>query len=89
MAEDFGNTAMKLGDDDPMPFGKYGPEGKGCKMADVPADYLLYLWDDEQTAFWDEAKVEFPAAIAVRDYIIRRFNHLETECPDRIIRHRP
>lgn len=72
-------------DDDLMPFGKY----KGRKMADVPAAYLLYLWDDEQTAFWNEAKVEWPPAIAVRGYIVQRFATLETECNDLIIHHRP
>lgn len=32
---------MKLKDDSPMPFGKY----KGTAMINVPADYLLFLYD--------------------------------------------
>lgn len=31
-----------LTDKDPMPFGKH----KGQKMINVPASYLLWLWDD-------------------------------------------
>lgn len=76
---------MKLLDQDSMPFGKH----QHVKMENVPADYLLYLWDDEQTAFYDETKVEWPPAKAVRDYIVRNFRALETECPDRIIKHQP
>lgn len=30
-----------LGDRDPMTFGKH----KGTEMIDVPAKYLLYIWD--------------------------------------------
>ena len=35
---------MKLTDDSPMPWGKY----KGEKMANVPAAYLLWLYDSNQ-----------------------------------------
>ena len=33
-------------DDDPMPFGRYGPKpkGEGRLMRNVPASYLHYLW---------------------------------------------
>lgn len=35
---------MKLNDESPMPFGKY----KGDKMANVPASYLLWLYENEK-----------------------------------------
>lgn len=40
--------ANALTDESPMPFGKYGPrpKGEGRKMKDVPAEYLLWLWDN-------------------------------------------
>lgn len=31
-------------DNDPMPFGKY----KGDKLANVPASYLIWLYDNEK-----------------------------------------
>lgn len=34
----------QLQDHDPMPFGKY----KGEKMEDVPASYLLWLYDNNK-----------------------------------------
>lgn len=33
-----------LQDTDPMPFGKY----KGTPMKEVPAYYLLWLWDNDR-----------------------------------------
>lgn len=36
-----------LTDESQMPFGKYGPKQGDCrKLRDIPADYLLYLWED-------------------------------------------
>lgn len=35
---------MALHDDSPMPFGKY----KGDKMANVPASYLMWLYDENK-----------------------------------------
>ncbi len=35
---------MKLSDDSLMPFGKY----KGTKMANVPASYLRWLYDNNK-----------------------------------------
>lgn len=37
---------MKLTDESPMPFGKYA----GAKMANVPADYLIWLYDNGKTS---------------------------------------
>lgn len=66
---------MKLTDQSPMPFGKH----KGQPMEKVPADYLLWLWDN---GGW---QVPGP----VNDYVRENFAALETECPDRIVDHRP
>ena len=46
-------------------------------MEDVPADYLLYLWNEG---------VRHPG---VRQYIIDSFSALEKECPDVIVKNRP
>jgi hypothetical protein len=74
-----------LSDYDKMPFGKH----IDCKMEDVPADYLLYLWDEAPEPLWKAENATRPDAKAVRDYIIWRFDHLVTEAPDRIIDHWP
>lgn len=66
---------MKLTDQSPMPFGTH----KDKKMEDVPADYLLWLWDNGAHGVLGP----------VHDYIRENFSALETECPDRIIEHRP
>lgn len=34
---------LKLNDKSPMPYGKY----EGVKMANLPANYLLYLYDED------------------------------------------
>ena len=36
----------ELGDKDSMPFGKF----KGQRMGDVPAEYLVFLYDDGLSA---------------------------------------
>jgi hypothetical protein len=73
-------------DNDTIQFGKYS--NPPTKMADVPADYLLWLWDEG--GLWrPEGLARSANRVAVRDYIIANFNALETECPDRIITHRP
>ncbi len=64
-----------------MTFGKH----KGKDIEQVPADYLLWLWDN---GMWDD-HVRGAASDPVRLYIIKHFNALETECPDKIIQHRP
>ena len=58
---------------DLMPFGKYSkpPDGPR-KMDDVPADYLLWLWD-ENVSHHD-----------VRAYIVENFETLLAQCPDYI-----
>lgn len=68
-------------DDDEITFGKYN----GTKMKDVPASYLLWLWDN---GLWKDNTAS-QRNDPVRLYIIENFNSLETECPDRIIEHRP
>jgi hypothetical protein len=86
---------MKLDDQSQMPFGKFS----GHVMEKVPAEYLLWIWDDAY--LWDRASVEREGStknrddrhvekrLAVHDYIRDNFSVLETECPDRIIKHRP
>jgi uncharacterized protein (DUF3820 family) len=37
-------TLNKLSDESPMPFGRY----KGDKMANVPASYLMWLYDENR-----------------------------------------
>lgn len=54
---------MKLTDDSPMPFGKF----KGEKMANVPASYLLWIYDNDKCS--KEVKV----------YIKDNFDVLEAE----------
>jgi len=70
-----------MSDDYVMTFGKYN----GHKIGEVPAGYLLWLWDN---GMWDD-HVRGAANDPVRQYIIQHFHALETECPDRIITHRP
>lgn len=55
-------------DQDPMPFGKY----KDRKMKDVPADYLLWLRD--QNCRHNE----------VKNYIEENLTVLLSECPDHV-----
>lgn len=44
-----------------MPFGKYGPEqGDHRRLSDLPASYLLWLW--ESAEFWNKEK--FKAQLA-------------------------
>jgi hypothetical protein len=70
-----------MDDDYEMTFGKY----RGTKIGEVPSGYLLWLWDN---GLWDD-QVRGAADDPVRQYIVKHFNALETECPDRIVIHRP
>jgi uncharacterized protein (DUF3820 family) len=54
---------MALNDNSPMPFGKY----KGQKMENVPASYLLWLYDENK------------CNREVRDYIADNLDVLEDE----------
>lgn len=67
---------MIMDDSTPMPFGTH----KGKPMEDVPARYLLWLWED---SIWNEP--ERP----LHHYIKTSFSALEQECKDFIITHRP
>lgn len=64
-----------MDDRSPMPFGKH----RGTPMEDVPAAYLLWLWDAGK---WAE-----PGDL--HDYIARSFDALLQECPDYIPLHKP
>jgi hypothetical protein len=73
-----------MNDGDPIKFGKH----VDTPIGEVPADYLLWLWDEG--GLWrPEGLARSSNRVAVREYIIKNFNALETECPDRIITHRP
>ncbi len=64
-----------------MPFGKH----KGTLLDDVPASYLLWLWDKDDGLWCDESTRNKP----LRDYIIRSFKALQQECKDKIVVHGP
>lgn len=57
----------------------------GTKMKDVPASYLLWLWEN---GMW-KGSTTSQRRDPVRLYIIDHFNSLETDCPDFAITHRP
>jgi uncharacterized protein (DUF3820 family) len=63
-----------LADNDPMPFGNH----KGVPMEEVPASYLLWLWDN---GVWQEPNKP------IHRYIKDSFSALETECKDYIVQH--
>lgn len=67
--------------DDEITFGKH----EGTRMGDVPASYLLWLWNN---GMW-EARTASQQRDPVRLYIIKHFNTLETDCPDVVVDHRP
>jgi len=60
-------------DQDLMPFGKH----KGAKMEDVPAQYLLWLYNQN------------PSHAGVVAYIEDAFTALQKECPDYISKRTP
>ena len=64
---------MAFTDQSLMPFGKH----KGKKMEDVPANYLLWLWNED---------ISHPD---VRAYIAESMSALTLECPDTIISKKP
>ncbi len=59
-----------------MPFGKH----KGTNMIDVPATYLLWLWDN---GIWAEK------GKPMHNYIKGAFSALESEAKDYLVQHRP
>ena len=69
-----------MSDDDPITFGKYD----GTPIGKVPSSYLLWLWENGMYRETLSNRND-----PVRLYIIENFHALETECPDRIIDHRP
>jgi uncharacterized protein (DUF3820 family) len=58
-----------LTDTDKMPFGAHA----GKLMESVPADYCLWLWNENVQHH------------GVRGYIITNFDALVQECPDKIV----
>lgn len=64
-----------LTDKSPMPFGPH----KGIPMQEVPARYLLWMWDN---GVWQEKG-------RLHNYIKGAFSALETEAKDYIVQHPP
>jgi uncharacterized protein (DUF3820 family) len=65
-----------MSDEDTIWFGKY----KGTKLADVPARYLLWLWDN---GIWAEKEHK------LHGYIKETFTALEDDARDYIVQHPP
>lgn len=65
-----------MNDQSEMPFGKH----KGEKLENVPASYLLWLWDN---GVWAEKNH------VLHNYIRGAFSALETEAKDYIVQHIP
>jgi hypothetical protein len=63
-------------DTDLMPFGKH----RGKRMEDVPASYLLWLWDN---GVWQEPNKP------IHDYIKSSWSALLHDCKDYIPLHKP
>ena len=68
---------MKLTDESIMPFGMYSKPPFRRKMANVPAKYLMWLWDKQGSTkpFGEEAT-------AVRNYINENLDVLKKEVGD-------
>ena len=64
-----------------MPFGKH----RGLKIGDVPADYLLWLWNN---GLWDDNGLTL-AQRNVHDYIRENVAATEMDAKDTIITHDP
>lgn len=65
-----------MNDESKMPFGQH----KGVEMKDVPADYLLWLWN---SGYWAKTDTE------LHRYMKENMNALEMDAPDTIVDHRP
>jgi len=63
-----------------LSFGKY----KDTPIADVPSDYLLWLWDNPNGLWQDDKR----STASVRDYIIANLRTIETRSQKRAI-HQP
>lgn len=66
-----------LTDQSPMPFGAH----KGKKMENVPASYLLWLW--EECEVWNQPHRD------IHQYIADSLSALMKECPNYIVTHTP
>jgi uncharacterized protein (DUF3820 family) len=83
-----GRMPKILTDQSLMPFGKYGPTGKGVTMEKVPARYLFWLWN---SGLGDEKEIAHGLGlnddrIAVREYIKANMSALQQEDSDTIIK---
>ena len=60
---------------DKMPFGKYGPGQKELLLQEVPAKYLLWLWEQGKN---NDIKLD--------NYIYNSLSALQEETPDHILK---
>lgn len=76
------NEPNEMTDESLMPFGQYGPKRNDHrKLCDVPARYLLWLWDD---GVWqDRTGRNAP----LHRYIAKNMKALEMDAPDYIVTH--
>jgi len=66
----------------PLPFKAH----YGTAMQDVPAKYLLWLWND---GLWEKARSpRYDTRGQVAHYIHDNMEALESECPDMIVDHK-
>lgn len=73
-----------MDDNSHMTFGKYGPKrGDHRILKNVPAGYILWLWDE---ALWNNPK---PFFYELREYIKENYRHFLIEAPDYIPQHPP
>lgn len=68
-----------LTDDDVMPFGKH----KGELVNDVPASYLLWLWDNG--VHEDDSENMLP----LKNYIINNWDEIRGNAPNTVPLHHP
>lgn len=74
---------MALDDETFMPFGKYGPGNEHLRMKEVPAPYLLWLWDN---VLWYSDRQQHAF---VKEYVRSHFKQLLGEHTDYIPEHPP
>lgn len=74
---------MALDDETFMPFGKYGPTGDHLKMKEIPAKYLLWLWDN---VLWNSTQQKHAF---VKEYVRCHWKQLLSEHTDYIPEHEP
>lgn len=65
---------MELNDSSPMPIGKY----KGKAMEDVPAQWLMWFWEQNKRAYIEESRLSVNQQ-SIMEYIDENLDVLEYE----------